>query len=132
MQYFFNKGFSFSESHLILFCPRVMESNNYSLISIDLLKKGNSLLGQPSYINEKFCVYCWDVFPSNIKYTIQKENGQICQQALQWFFSCNSYYSAGLVAGVSWRHWSIIHSLTLMPMFERKLFNSSLKCCLFI
>ena len=58
------------QSHIWhFFCPRVMESNNYRLISIRNrpVKKGNSLLGQPSYINEKFSVYCWDVFPSNMK-----------------------------------------------------------------
>ena len=67
MQCLFNKGFSFSESHLALFLPL---SNGEQQLYVDLyqpVKKGNSLLGQPSYINEKFSVYCWDVFPSNMK-----------------------------------------------------------------
>ena len=65
MQYLFNKGFSFSDSHLALFLPY---SNGEQQLYVDLygpVKKGN-ITYINCYINEKFSVYCWDVFPSNM------------------------------------------------------------------
>lgn len=58
-----------------------MESNNDSLISINLLKKGNSLLGQHGSKWKLQRVLLSD-FPVTWKYTIQMENRQIRQHAL--------------------------------------------------